>query len=172
MTLLLYLDNNLVSAIIQDDQNDAEMDALIWLLEQRKAGMMQVVTSEVSRREIERLKGDTRRPVQMVYSLIDDVPFVEDHRLLGFHSQWGRLGGTVLPLIEDHPVSSKLRQIGLDRTDAHHVMLAILEECDFFLTCDKKTILAYRREVEAEFPIRFLRPSELVAEVRTSGPTN
>ena len=62
-----------------------------------------------------------------------------------------------------------LRQIGLDRTDAHHLMLAIRAECDIFLTCDKKTILNQRCEIESKFPsIKPKTPLELVAQI-TSG---
>jgi hypothetical protein len=42
-------------------------------------------------------------------------------------------------------------------------------ECAVFVTCDEATILRYRAQVEAEFPIRLvLQPSELVREIQTA----
>ncbi len=70
----------------------------------------------------------------------------------------------VSPRIEDDPVAKRLREVGLDRRDAHHVMLAIRSKCVVFVTCDEETLLKYRTEVEAEFPIRLRLPSELVGE--------
>ncbi len=62
------------------------------------------------------------------------------------------------------PTSRALRKPGLDRTDAHHVMLAIREHCKFFITCDARSILKYRNDIEAEFPaIKLRQSSEVVA---------
>jgi hypothetical protein len=41
-------------------------------------------------------------------------------------------------------------------------------ECAVFVTCDEATILRYRAQVEAEFPIRLVLPSELVREIQTA----
>jgi len=63
---------------------------------------------------------------------------------------------------DEDPIARQLRQIGLDRTDAHHVMIAIQNGCDALVTSDQATILKYRRAVEAQFAIRLMRPSEFV----------
>ena len=43
-------------------------------------------------------------------------------------------------------------------------MLAIRNGCDYFVTCDAKSILKYRATVEAQYPaIKLVKPSELVA---------
>ena len=81
-------------------------------------------------------------------------------------SDLGRGGFTTHPLIEDNAVAQRLREIGLDRLDAHHVMLAIKRECDAFFTCDEATILKYRTLVEAEFPVRLMLPSEFIQRYR------
>jgi hypothetical protein len=78
-------------------------------------------------------------------------------------------GFTTYPLIEDDPVARRLREIGLDRLDAHHVMLAIKRECAVFVTCDEATILKYRAQVDAEFPIRLTLPFKLVREIQQVG---
>ena len=72
------------------------------------------------------------------------------------------MGFITHPLIEDDAIARSLREIGLDRLDAHHVMLAIRRECAVFTTCDEKSILKYRTQVEAAFPIRLMLPSEFI----------
>jgi len=78
----------------------------------------------------------------------------------------GRGGFVTYPLIEDDSVARRLREIGLDRLDAHHVMLAIKRECAAFVTCHEATILKYRTLVEAEFPVRLMLPSEFTQRYR------
>ena len=69
--------------------------------------------------------------------------------------------GASAPLVSDHPISKKLWKTGLDRKDAHHLMLVIVSACDVFLTCDHG-ILNRASEIEAEFTIRVMKPSEFV----------
>jgi hypothetical protein len=88
--------------------------------------------------------------------------FVDDQVLDGFNTFESAGSMFVSPRHEAEPIAKRLREIGLDRTDAHHVMLAIQNECAVFATCDRKTILRYRVEMEAECPICLMRPSEFV----------
>lgn len=161
----VYLDTSVVSAIAKDD-TPTQAAASIEILRLFDEGKLELVTSKIIGTEIERYRGEGRRNIEVVYRLLKKVPFVDDHKVLGVYSQWDWLGGgSTGALVEDHPTSSKLRQLGLDKTDAHHLMLAVSEGCDVFLTCDQRTILKWRVEVEAQFPIRLMRPSELVAEI-------
>jgi predicted nucleic acid-binding protein len=76
----------------------------------------------------------------------------------GSTARSGHIGGAV-----------RLRDIGLDEKDAHHVMLAIESQCDWFVTCDEATILnrnagAVKAAIETEFPpIKLMLPSALVS---------
>jgi|SRR5579871_4454242 len=162
----VYLDNNVVSDIhkMDSDQETAAVTQLLGIADAEPA-QLEFVTSKVSLTEIERYRGQARPGVERVYYLLRKVPFVDDYTLLGFHNQWDRWGGSSCPLIEDDPTSSALWQIGLDRTDAHHVMLAIRAGCNVFLTCDAKSILHWRKKIEAAFSIRLRKPSELLAEL-------
>lgn len=58
-----------------------------------------------------------------------------------------------------------LREILPDREDADHVFQAIKAGLDYFITCDKRTILAYASQIESRFPIRLRLPSDLVKEL-------
>ena len=160
-----YLDNDMVSSIARGDMPGDVEGALMQLLELGAGGRLEIVTSELARREIERYEGQDQRILNIVYLLLGKVQFVEDHKLLGFQSQWDERGGISYPLIEDHPISAALRRMGLQRTDAHHLMLAILARCDAFVTYDGG-ILHRGAAIERDFHIRVLEPSVLVEELR------
>ncbi len=62
-----------------------------------------------------------------------------------------------------------------DRDDAEHVFSAVKSNCDYFLTLDRKTILdrvPTNRDALARVcgGLRFVSPSELLAEVERRGP--
>lgn len=160
-----YLDNNVVCALAKDDVDAAESAALDSLMELADSDALCLQTSRLSLDEMETCsKPEKLKTARRFYRALEKGKFIEDHTLLGFHNQWDRTGGTSCPLIEDDPYSTELRRIGLDRTDAHHVMLAIRNGCDYFVTCDARSILKYRAAVEAKYPtIKLVRPSELVA---------
>ena len=161
----LYLDNCIVSGVVKEDLCASEIKALEVILRLFREGSLDLRTSEVTRREFERHGcPQKRKEFQEVYELLKQVPYVEDHEVVGFHSQWDHLGGVAYPLVQDDTTSSRLRQIGLDRTDAHHLMLAILARCQRFITTDRRTILKWRSQVEDRFPIRLLKPSAFVEQ--------
>lgn len=166
-----YLDNNVVCGVTKDDLPAGEPEALTDLLRLHSETKIRVVTSEVTRQEIEKWKGKGRPPAERVYYLIGKVEFVQDHNVHGFANQEGPMGTVCSsPLVSDDPVSRNLQDLGLDRIDAHHVMLAICNGCDYFVTCDAKSILKYRAAVEAQYPaIKLQKPSELVTELAAMG---
>ena len=49
-------------------------------------------------------------------------------------------------------------------------MLAIRRQCSVIITCDERTNLRHRTEIEAEFSIRLLLPPELVREILAAHP--
>jgi len=157
---LVYLDTCVVSALAREEK--PTVDAIYGLLEFHKTGRVRVLTSSVTRDEIDKIPEEHRRRHSVIYNLLADVSYIDQQRLLGFHSQWGPSGGVACPLIEDDAVWVRLHRMGLDRTDSYHVMLAVRNGCDVFLTCDERTILNHRVEIEAAFPrIKLMQPSEL-----------
>ena len=163
-----YLDNDVVSAIVKEDFPAHDILVLRQLMVFFDEGKVDLRTSKLILREIERYKGPKKTEMQEVYRRLNKVPFVEDPELLGFHSQWSHQGGVTWPLMEDDPTSSKVRQMGLERTDAHHLMLAIRAECDVFLTSDRK-ILNRSAQIKSQFSVRAMKPSAFVAELEGSG---
>ena len=113
------------------------------LLEAFDSGTVDLVTSSLTKTEIAKVKdAKLREQLGRVAALLEKVPFVDDHTVLGFQSgELGPMGGAVGPLVADDPYRVELQKIGLDRTDAHHVALAIKAKCDTFVTTDVKTII-------------------------------
>jgi len=153
--ITVYIDTNIVSRLAKADMTPPVGAALINILELFNQGKLELVTSDLSKKEIDKLNSvpnidRDKWNLDVVVSLLKKVPFVQDHKLIGFNSYWDRLGGFSNPIMEDDHISATLRGIGLDRTDAHHLMVAIRAECDVFLTLDKRTILNRRTEVEAQ----------------------
>jgi len=106
-----------------------------------------------------------RQPFESHYAFLNQIPFVDDQRLEGFNNFSDRYTCICSPMIEDDKTAVELRNLGIDRQDAHHIMLAIRGRCDVFLTCDRQTILSHRMPVQNSFPIRLFSPSELLAEM-------
>ena len=132
-----YLDNDVVSAIGKGDVSASEIAILKHLLSLFEAKKLDLVTSSITATEIARYNGLRKPDIENVYARLEKVPFIEDHEVVGFHSYWDRFGGESYPLVRDDDTSSTLRKMKLDRTDAHHLMLAIRAGCDRFVTYDK-----------------------------------
>ena len=163
--LKIYLDNNIVSGISKGDLRRSEMDALDQLLTSDERGEVDLFTSEVTHKEINQYEDDEiRADIEAIYFRLRRVEFLDDHRVLGFHIQSDQLGGSVSnPLVEDDLMARALREIGLHRMGAHHLMLAIKARCDVFLTCDEKTIIRFRHEIQEQFDISVLMPTEVIS---------
>lgn len=161
-----YLDTNLVSHKVKKDQVK-EAAAFQKVENAHAAGTIQQVTSEVTAREIARLRQPDRRDnLLQAYKPMDKAPMIEAQVTRGFCSQTDPYGGfTSWAIVDDQPTWSTLRRIGLDSADAHHMMAAIEAGCDVFLTCDRRTILnPHRQSIERMYPsIKLRTPSEWAA---------
>jgi hypothetical protein len=163
----VYLDNDIVSAIGKCDVSTSELTILEELLDFFDAKELELVTSGVTAREIALYRGLAKADIEHVYSRLEKVPFIEDHEVVGFHSYWDRFGGESYLLVQDDTISSALWRIGVKRTDAHHLMVAIRAGCDCFITYDKG-ILHRSPQIESGFSIKAMRPLELLAELNAS----
>jgi hypothetical protein len=167
--LRVYADQVVISTLRRWDQRPEENKEIAVLKDWHDTGRITLVVSAVHDRETATPE-QYREEQAKILALFPRVEFADDHRLIGFSTMYagpgGRGGFTTHPLIEDDAVARRLREIGLDRLDAHHVMLAIKRECAAFVTCDEATILKYRAQVEAEFPMRLMLPSEFIERYR------
>ena len=160
-----YLDNDVVSGFRKRDLKPEDLAAMTRLKELADQGRISLVVSAIHDDEAAPLPEQYRKEQQEILAIFARVEFADDHRFYGMNLiDLGTRGYIANPLVEDDPIAQQLRKIGLERRDAHHVMLAIRRECDVFVTCDVRTILKYRPTVEAAFPIRLRRPSELLRD--------
>lgn len=157
----IYLDTDVISGIAKADFEPKENQALRNILDRFEKGEFALVTSKVAKEEIDKCKHDQRKDITKVFEQLEKVQFVEDHLVKAFHNDNHARGGASSPLVEDDPISSKLRDIAIDRTDAHHLMIAIRSRCAFFLTHDG-TILKKGKEITAEFGIMVAKPSDFL----------
>ena len=172
-----YIDNDVVSGFRRRDLKPDELAAIDTLKVLAETGSISLVVSAVHDREAAPLPEQHREEQTKILALFPRVEFADDHRLYGFNTvDSGRGGFVTYPLIEDDAIARRLREIGVGRgdpdggrQDAHHVMLAIRRQCIVFATCDEATILKHRAQVEAEFSIRLMLPSELVREIQQGG---
>ncbi len=165
----VYLDNMMVSALsgrtLGDSTEQAALDAVAKMGQQGKLSLL--ISSEVHR-EIDRTRNpETRGKLKEGASRLNKVE--KDHRLLGFNVQdLGRYGFISSPLITDIPdeqMFTRLTTMGLKKSDAKHLMYALIDKCDIFLTTDPDFI-DRRPELESiGHLIRIRKPSELLAEL-------
>lgn len=168
----VYLDTVIVSALHREHQGADENAAIRELVAMFFKGELQLVKSMVVRREVNRTPHAlTREKIAEWEKLFADIPYSDDTRLSGFHkpimSQRPSDTGSCHPILEDEDVPRQLRNQGISRDDAHHIWLAVRDNCDVFLTCDGKSILNRRTNVENAFPIRLMRPTELLGELQS-----
>lgn len=160
-----YLDTNVVCAIYSDDHPN-ESAAIDKILELFSQGLLELVTSQVTKEEIDKCPEEWRKKHRPTYNRLNKMKYVEAHELKGYNIQDNQFGFSASPRMDDHSTFTRLQQIGLDEKDSQHVMQAIESGCGFFLTCDRKTILKYRTEIETEFSsIKLMLPSELESEL-------
>jgi hypothetical protein len=166
-----YLDNDIASGITGEDLSEDEVDAIVWLIEAHNAGKIIVGTSNHARREMERAPPQHREKLKS--GLTGLAYFSKDHKVLGAYGHStgrGWITGPLVTDIVDESMHAELLSAGLKTDDAQHLMNAIHSGCDVLLTRDKH-FLSRRDAIEKKYPIRILKPSELVAELKTAAST-
>lgn len=166
----VYFDNDVASAISRRDWDTAEQDAIDRLLEWNRAGRIVLGSSRQSAREMER--APLQHQAQLKTGLSGLNISTDDHRVLGFYSLTDQLGGFVSnPMVTDvvnESLYSDLTSYGLKADDAKHLMYAVHQGFQRFLTCDRG-ILNRRAAIENRCStLKVQKPSEFVAEL-TSG---
>ncbi|MDP2682053.1 MAG: hypothetical protein Q8P28_04480 [Deltaproteobacteria bacterium] len=165
--LKVYLDNNVASAISRRDMDKAELEAIDQLLEAKRSVNLDLGTSCQSLREMERAPSNHRAKLKTGLSEVAEVE--DDHKVLGFHTQTDQYGGCITnPLVTDivnDKLYSDLLASGLKDDDAKHLMYAVHNGYQRFLTCDGG-ILSRKTTLGKICPlIRIQKPSELIKEL-------
>ena len=160
-----YLDNNVVSAIAKDD-TESESEAIDRLLEERRAGLIGLVTSELTLDEIKKYNGRERTIVERVFRLLESVPVAAWDKLLGIQCYNDQYTSINSPMIERDSLYGSLLTLGLVPLDAQHVFVASKQGCDVFLTCDGG-VLHRAGEIRRLCGMRVEKPSEFMRDSQT-----
>jgi hypothetical protein len=167
----VYLDNVITSGwVLKDLKPQEEMEAVERLYALHDAGIIKRVTSKISAIEQARTTDVQKRAA--LAARADLVSVVQnDHRLLGFASlDYGARGFISYPLIDDivDPALFEYltKHAGLKDADAKHVMYAVTNDCDYFVTLDTRDLLPRRSAIESICPrLRLMTPTEAVAAI-------
>jgi len=168
----IYYDNVAACGRVLGDLCAHEQSALNLIEAAHRAGRLKRVTSRESWREQDRTKDPGKRAA-LEAARAEVSAVATDHVLLGFNHLTDRRGGTTVlsPIITDivdEVLFADLKRMGLKDADARHLMYAVTNSCDRFLTTDPD--FHNRRDaLHVRCPsIRIMRPSELVAELGLS----
>lgn len=151
-----YLDTCLVSGLAKNDLKELEQTSLFSLLGMHKQGRIQVVTSKVTKQELNRHQGGLDQH-EAIYNLLRDVPLASEGNPDGMLLMG--VGGGADPLF------SELKALLTDVDDARHVFQAIHNKVDYFVTADERTILAHAGTLDERYGLKARLPSQLRAEL-------
>lgn len=161
-----YLDNNIVSSIVRDD-NPSQSRALSVLLEAFDARKVELVTSAITLEEIKQCPSKHRAPLERTFRLLEKIPVAPAQSLLYINSYGDGRSWINAPVIQNDPLFDLLLSIGLDVVDGRHVLAAAKEPCAVFLTCDNSPrtgMLRRAPEILKCCGLHVQRPSEFVAD--------
>ena len=172
----IYLDTSILSRFMDQRLVISEADARALKLLGENQEVYFVVSLKV-KQELEKVPNPIRNDLlQFIYFAYQEIP----HRICEVASRgcygsarygstrYGRSGGWV------HPTFQGLRGI-FEPDDAEHIFFASEDECDYFLTLDKHTILSRVRANPQEIrslcgKMRFGSPEEVLALIEGSCP--
>jgi predicted nucleic acid-binding protein len=160
----VYLDNVIVCGRVRSDLELGEMTAVHEIEAAYKAGKLEIVTS----REAEQ---DRTRDKNVRLELERDRPNVpvvsDDHRLLGIQYQGDHLGGFVncpiLTDVVDDDLLTAFKTAGLKDADARHLMYAVHNGCNRFVTTDPDFLNRRSQLAPLSRGLLIQKPSELAA---------
>jgi hypothetical protein len=142
----------LVGAVVKRDHPE-QLSALSTLLRYHKNGTLSLVASTEVLTEIQGLPSQHQGPHREVYTQLLQLP--------GSNVTWLE-PATATPSVQTDPLYSRIARILPDEMDARHVFQALKQSVPYFATVDQRTILKHSRSLEAEFPVRFGKPTDVL----------
>jgi hypothetical protein len=162
----VYFENCIESGRARRDLKADQMAAVEWLMKAVDKG--KIVTSRETYREQDQAPAAHR--AKFVEARADVNLVSENERLLGFHNQMDRLGTvSTTPFVTEYVDADLFRSFtkeGLKDADARHLMYAVHDRCDRFVTVDRHFLNPRRPQLESLCRgLRITTPVELVAEL-------
>lgn len=149
--ITVYLDTCIVSGIAKMDLSDEELVSLGKILDRHKKGEIEMVTSPLTKSEIDQVPDKFRLKHNMIYSLLSDLQIARHFKQVSDGFGWGSSGfnlGWGGTRRRYDPIYKGLSQILPDKNDAMHIFQAEKSQMSYFLTADRRTILRYKPEIE------------------------
>jgi hypothetical protein len=151
---------------IRDGKSENQRQALKKLLEMRASGHLVLRRSQVNRVEVANTKNEEQRDkLEADYMALD--PVAKEQNVSGFQCIPSPTGSFISNPVSDLDSAAykECRERGLKERDTLHILRAVENACDVFLTRDKG-IIKRRQWLEERFPgLKIRLPSELVAEL-------
>jgi hypothetical protein len=164
----IYFDNDIVSAAVMSDLPPDEMAAIEKLVAAFADGKIDIETSRLAWDEQDGAKETIKSKLFAARGRLPVVP--NDTKLLGVNTIYYEgvfRSASLMTGIMDEALHKTFRAVGLEERDAQHLMYAVFDGCDRFVTADHHFLKSRRSTLEA--PCRGLlirRPSELVLELK------
>src|SRR5262245_29161626 len=136
-----YIETCIVSGLAKGDLPSSTTEAVLRILQFRSCGLVSVVTSSVTKSEIDRIPEKHRTPHQAIYSRLLDLPIAQE-----FQTDSGLLLLGVGGRLRIDPLFSSIKAI-LPDENARHVFQAARNGATYFVTADHSTILKYRDQI-------------------------
>jgi hypothetical protein len=166
-TPIAYLDTCIVSGVVKRDIGNENMSALQRILAAMDRGVLDIVTSSVTKTEIDRIPDAYRTPHDNVLELLRRVPTAPKHigstRIIGGPN--ATAGITTAGWRED-PLFAQLRSLLPDAEDAEHTFQASRNGARYLITVDQKTLLKHSPRVMLLSGVKLVTPVEFeIAEL-------
>ena len=154
-----YLDTCIVSGLAKGDLAAAEESALLRILQARKSGSVDLLTSEIALTEISRIPTEHRSRHSIIYGLLADVPLARTYyRIPPFRPA---------PMFRrQDPLLKSLESLLPDAVDAQHVFQAAKADLKYFLTVDRQTLLRHAAAVHTLCQVKVVTPLEFEREMQ------
>jgi hypothetical protein len=166
--LKVYLDTVIVSAAVVSDLPAGVMADVEKLVAAFTGGKIDVETSRLTWDEQDKAKGTIKSKLLAARERFPVVP--DDTKLLGINTTYyegGFMSARRLTGIMDEALYETFRAAGLEERDAQHLMYAVHDRCDRFVTTDSHFLKNRRPASEASSKGLLIRqPSELVSELK------
>lgn len=156
----VYLDTCIVSGIAKNDLAIDEQSSVVKLLNLFQKSKIALVTAATTIDEINDIPDSFRQLHVTTYELLLEIPVCPQKRVMDM------IGNGFISFPREEPVLTTLRRFIPDELDRQHLLNAISDKCDYFVTTDEKTILRYKEQLHEAFSeVTFLKPSEVLNKI-------
>lgn len=153
-----YIDTCVVSGLAKRDLVKLEIDAVTEIIRVWRSGQISLVTSAVTKREIDAIPEKYLAPHDDIYRELLKIPVAGRQLPVVGQTAWG--GGA----ISDDPDALALSRLLPDVADVDHLLSAKASNVSYFVTTDDRTILRFAERIAEICKIDAVLPSRFVAK--------